>query len=903
MQNTLTRLPPSTKFAPPRIGAKYVQRKTLLAQLERGQRCCLTLVTGSAGYGKTTLLAQWRQACMAGGAKVAWLSLTRDETSFAEFCVAFFAALQRLDIPVDADLLADGSSPAAMDSVIAAVVDAAAELPNEVFVMLDDYQHVTAPRAHKLVQKLLDHCPANLHLVIASRVAPPLALSRLRMMDQIVEIDSSELPFGPAETRTFLEQSLGADKLNADEQGLIQEITGGWPSCLQLIVMMLKNRPEARSRLRDLVWQSDDLQAYLSEEVMANLPAELVAFAESLSIFRRFSAGLAEAVTGNAESADWLRRMEVENLLIHRVESEDRMPWYRFHRLFGEFLTTRLARRGKAQIDELHRRGSRWFADNRLLADAVRHASMGGDLEFAADVIRSTAPATWTLEYLGPTLHLLERLPEETLFRHQRVFVMACLTVAFTARYRRAMKWVAQLEAGSAAPDPEVRAVLPLVHATIAYQRDDTPRIIASLEGHDEPVGDNAFVQYAKLAVLATAYAADGRYADVRRLLDQHPIPVHDRDNDMALVVGSTRVLALLLAGDIREAERLGTPMLTRASRVYGHHSLCANLCAGLLGDAYYELDRIDDARETIANRLGLLHTSAPEVMVHASLCRSRLDLLQEGPDAALAFLQAQTAHLRSLGQSRVVAHMLGEQVRVHLQRGETDLAAELCDTLDEMASAHGASHGFMAELPAIAAAARGRVLLASAVGDKREENAEQALAALEPVRTYATSFHRGRLGVLVDLLDAQVLDTLGRDAEAAACVKRALESGARLGLCRTFLDEGRAVARLLPALLREWKGDDATLRYGKALLAKFPADASAGNALAGAEKPKVALTQREVEILALVAQAMSNKRIALTLNITVETVKWNLRNIFAKLGVSSRYHAMVWAREQSLIA
>lgn len=900
MPTTPNRLPPSTKFAPPRIGAKYVPRKALLTQLEAGQRRNLTLVTGSAGYGKTVLLAQWRQALMAAGAKVAWLSLTRDEKSFAEFCLAFFAALQRLEIPVDPDMLVEGSSTAAMDSVIAAIVDAAAELPHEVFVMLDDYQHVSAPWTHKLIQKLLDNCPANLHLVIASRVAPPLALSRLRMMDQIVEIDSSELPFSPAETRTFLEQSLGADKLNADELGVVQELTGGWPSCLQLIVMMLKSRPESRARLRDLIWQSDDLQAYLSEEVMAYLPPELVSFAESLAVFRRFSAGMAEAVTGNPDAADWLRRMEVENLLILRVESEDRTPWYRFHRLFSEFLTTRLAKRGKPDIDTLHQRGSRWFAENGLLADAVRHASMGGDLEFAADVIRSTAPATWTLEYLGPTLHLLDRLPEETLFRHQRLFVMACLTVAFTARFRRAMKWVAQLENGDVQPNPEVQAILPLVHATIAYQCDDTPRIIASLEGYDASIDDNAFVQYAKLAVLASAYAAAGRYADARRLLDNHPIPVHDRDNDMALVVGSTRVLALLLAGDLREAERLGTPMLTHATRAYGQHSLCANLCASLLGDAYYELDRIDDARETIANRLGLMHTSAPEVMVHASLCRSRLDLLQEGPDAALAFLQEQAAHLRSLGQLRVVAHMLAEQVRVYLLKDDRTRASEVCDALNVMAESHAASDGFMAELPAIAATARARLLLAAAEGDATEVNATQALVAIEVVRQYAIDFSRGRVLALANVLSALALDTLGRNAEALSHLKEALESAAALGLCRTLVDEGPDVGRLLAKLLQDAKLDDASQRYGKSLLAKFPGHAA--NPAASADKPKIALTQRELEILGLVAQAMSNKRIALTLNITVETVKWNLRNIFAKLGVSSRYHAMVWAREQSLI-
>ncbi len=889
----------STKFSPPRIGTKHVLRGNLLAQLERMHHCRLALITGAAGYGKTTLLAQWRQSRLKAGAEVVWVSLTVEDNSYAAFCSALLEALRRLGIDVDIDLLRDENAATAMDATIAAIVDAAAMLAKELYLILDDYQHVEVPLAHKLIQKLLDHGPGNLHLVLASRVTPPFSLSRLRVMDQVAEIESVELPFDMAETRAFIEENLGANRINADELSLIHDLTSGWPSCLQLIVIMLKNRADSRAILQDLVWRSSDLQAYLSEEVVAHLPAEMVAFTEALSIFRRFTASMAKAVTGDAQAGELIKRMEDENLLIYRVDSEDRLAWYRFHPLFGEFLSTRLERRGSDTIRELHRKGARWLAEHNCLTEAVRHASLGEDIEFATQVIERSAPATWTLDYLAPTLRLLERLPEEVLFRHQRLLFLACVTVSLTSRPGRAKSWLTQLEASDLQDQPELANGLALIRAAIAVQDDDSDRAVQLLEPVRDAPMENPFLRYMLLATLTVAYYIAGRYADARRLFDIHPIPPEDRGNDMAMVAESAQVTAHMLAGDVREAERLGSELLERSTREHGHRSICANLCASLLGDAFYELDRIDDARELIANRFGLLHSSVPDVIVRTNMTRARLDLLQKGPDAALAFLQQQIAHLRCLGQIRPVAHLLAEQIRVLLIKGNRNRATELLASLEELVQAHGTEQGARAELPALAALAKARLL--------RSEDSERALEVLQVVRDYALRFNRGRVGVLADLLRADVLHDLKRPEESVAVLKGSLKAAQEFGLVRTLLDEGTLTERLLSRLAEEHALEGSLGEYVEGLLGKLTDPCSSS---AAAPRPRRAttsehqpvLTPRELEILSLVAQAMSSKRIANTLDITLETVKWNLRNIFAKLGVSSRYDAMVWARNHKLI-
>jgi len=889
----------STRFSPPRIGARHVTRAELLAQLQRMQHCRLALVTGSAGYGKTTLLAQWRQACLKAGAEVGWLSLTSDDKGYVDFCTALFSAMQRSGLPVEMDLPPEGASAVAMDTSIAAIVEAAVDLPKDLYLFIDDYHYVEAPLAHKFLQKLLDHGPGNLHFVIASRTAPPLGLSRLRMMDQIVEVDSAGLPFDLAETRAFVDENLGPGKVNADELALIHELTGGWPSCIQLIVIMLKNRPQTRAVLDDLVWRSSDLQTYLSEEVMAHLPAGLAEFAEALSIFRRFNASLARFVTGDPNADELLRRMEDENLLLIRVDLDDRLSWFRFHPLFGEFLATRLARREPGAVRELHRRASQRFAEHGFLAEAVRHASAAEDVEFAASVIERAAPATWSLEYLSPMLHLLEQLPEETLLRHPRLLFFACLAVAMTTRPAKASAWLAQLEASDLTAHPEIARSLPIIHAAIAFQHDDTQRMIELLEPHRDAPLENPFLQYMLVAELCAAYNAAGRYADARRLFETQPIPPADENNDMALVAQATLVSGMLIEGNMLETEHFGSALLTRSVHAVGRHSISANICASVLADAYYELDRIDDARETIANRRGLLQSSGPDMLIRASLCRVRLDLLQESPDVALTFLQRQIAHLRSMRQMRAVAHLLAEQVKMLLLKRDRARAQEALDSLDSLALSHPARQGIMGEIPALAALARARLL--------HDESPDEALRALQTARSHADAFGRGRLTAQTDLLSAVVYADLKRTDDATVCLVRAIEAGQRLGLVRTFVDEGAPAGKLIARMMREKRLDGPALRYAAELIEKFPESVVAEGPAStsrrvSASKLQPMLTPREVEILGLVAQAMSNKRIALALNITLETVKWNLRNIFVKLGVSSRYDAMVWARKQELI-
>ncbi|WP_325435355.1 LuxR C-terminal-related transcriptional regulator [Pseudomonas nitroreducens] len=876
----------TTKLAPPRVSPNAITRQRLLEQLQRMEHCTVGVVIGGPGFGKTTLLVQWRQTMLKARAEVAWLTLSTEDRHLASFFVYLRAALNHLGIALENDIPLEGASGESLDGLVASIVEGAAAVSKQLYLVLDDYHLVSDSRAHRLVQRLLDHCPQNLHFIIASRADPPLSLSRLRLQDQVLELDCAGLPFDLAETRSFLETNLPSLKLSSEESHLIQDLTSGWPASLQLIVLLLRARPEARNSLRDLGWMSDDLQTYLAEDVMVHLPPELAGFMERVSLCRRFNASLAAHLTGHDNAGELLARMEEENLLVFRIVGDDRQPWYRFHPLFGEFLAARLERRDPTLVNDLHRRAARWFAERKLLAEGLRHATESGDLEFAAEVVERSAPTSWGLDQVGPLLRLLDRLPQETLFSHPRLFFRGCLAYALTARPAKAESWLEEYKRSGASQEGDLLQHLRLVQASIAIQRDRTDQIVSVLEGAERFDDDYSVVRYGPSALLAIAYAAEGRHIDALRYLDEHPIAEADRNDEMALVVEGARTLCHLLEGRMADALRVGQDLFSRSVSAHGHRSASAYLCAASLAVVYCELDRIDEAREVLANRVGLLQWAMPDTMIRGTICRARLDLLQESAAAALAFLERQERHFRSIGLERGIAHSLAEQLRIRLLEGDGDGAQACFSRLEPLEITHQGERGFLSEIPMLVQLSRGRLALAA--GEH-----ELAQTALEAVREYAQALGRGQLEVTALLLMA-----LGRSAQrqqvaAESLLVEALQLGRRGGLVRTFVDEGAGVVKLLSTQRARQSSQGDVTAYLDDLLARFRREEVTDRA---------SLSPRELAIIQLVAQAMSNKRIALTLNISQETVKWNLKNVYAKLGVSSRYDAMSWARKHGLI-
>ena len=470
----------------------------------------------------------------------------------------------------------------------------------------------------------------------------------------------------------------------------------------------------------------------------------------------------------------------------------------------------------------------------------------------------------------------------------------ACRCQAPRSSWCRSTAATGAARCACAAPAPQVA----LIKAVIAMHRDETGRMVDLVTPLAEaPLGE-AFLEHVRTVLMVLGLSNLGRHSEARAYFHSAAASSTRASTDeMALVAATTLAASALAEGDVAAAARLGSETLARAEAMHGRRSVSACAGAALLADAFYEADRIDDAREALANRLDMLQFSSQGAMTWAAVCYGKLQLLQETPVAALAFLTKEEARFRGRGLDRATTHVLAEQVRITLAMGDRRRAAELQPSLDELALRYRAADGIRAKIPAIAALSRSRLALA-------KHDPGQALQYLQHVGRYCAKFRRGRLQVTADLLGVFALDQLHRRKEAASLLATALASSYRLGLVRSLVGQGRPLSAVLP--LYEPDGDGPPADYLQRISAAIggasprqrtnPPTGSAEQSLAD-----LGLTQREREILALLERSMSNKRIALALNLSLETVKWNLKNIFGKLGVTNRYDAIVVARTHSL--
>ncbi|MNF22164.1 HTH-type transcriptional regulator MalT [compost metagenome] len=880
----------TTKFAPPRVSAQSVPREALIARLHEARHHPMVVITSSAGFGKTTLMTQWRLELLKAGAAVSWLSLNAEDDTAQVFCAGLIGALQKMGLALeDHLLLLDSKDDGWRQAICAALINSLDRDGAEKYLMIDDFHHINNPTIVALVQALVDNAPANFHLVLASRQACPLLLGRMRAMGELCEIDSSELSFAFRESYHFLKGHLDAT-IDLNAAHTIHDLTNGWPIGLQLLSITMKAKPGKQPGQQLL--SSTNLGAYLSEDVIHDLPAPLFEFMQKVSILRRFNVELATHVCAIDNAAEMIATLEARNLFVLPVDLQERYQWYRWHPMFAEFLGQRLA---ESTIDtsQLHLRAAEWFNREGLFPEAMRHALLSADFDNVVQIIQNALPSISSLSHFGIYMRWIERVPADLLECHPKLIIMSAWIAAITGHLERARELVDML-ATARLSSLQVRYIN-LLLAIIAILSEDVESALAMVRSvGEEPLG-HPFFECFRIGIIVGSLAFLGRYDEGRKAFNAPGARIlQTHDTELALLNRATNASVAWFEGNMLETERSCAAILAAAEVGHGRRSLSASTVATLMAAVLYETNRIDDAREAMANRLDVLHFSAPEYMYCATLTYARLQRLQESPQAALDYLARQQAHFRTIGRDHGIALTLAEQINITLKFSDWRHAGALQATLDDLAQQPQVSQSCHLSIVGEAALARARLALAS-------QDAEQALTALQQLQEIGQQLNRGVLLVKADLLKAFALDELGREEEALRSLATALASGYRLGLLRTFLDEGDALRSLLLDL--DEQPSKELEQYRQALLNGLTAEAAPVNkpsASGGAHAGAQSLTKREQEILALLEQSMSNKRIALALNISVQTVKWNLKNIFIKLGVSSRYEAITAARNQA---
>jgi ATP/maltotriose-dependent transcriptional regulator MalT len=388
-----------------------------LTLLEQGTTYPLTILSATAGFGKTTLLAQWLAEYHH---LVAWLTCETEDNEGSRFLSALIAAFQRIEPALEwtATAQLQRQPLAAWETLLPVLSHDLASLP-ACLLVLDDYQLITSRDLHNALDYLLSHLPPQVHVLVSSRTTPPLTLGRLRVNQQLFEIDEGDLRFNAQEIARYFSELMQRPLLD-EEVKLLEQRTEGWVAGVQLASLLLQKHTSMREVLNAFTGQHRFVYRYLFEEILAHQPPEWEAFLVQTSLLSRLNASLCEAVTGQSHGQETLEALEEARLFLYPLDEERR--WYRYHPLFAEMLSARLLKSRAELVPELHRRACTWYARQMLIPEAVRHALAIPDTRQALHLI---LPDKDALSHEVPLQTMLEWVRS----RSQRTVLRAALPV------------------------------------------------------------------------------------------------------------------------------------------------------------------------------------------------------------------------------------------------------------------------------------------------------------------------------------------------------------------------------------------------------------------------------------------------------------------------------------------
>jgi LuxR family maltose regulon positive regulatory protein len=381
----------SSKLRPSQARPNLVARPRLIAKLEREAGRKLTLISAPAGFGKTTLLGEW-VAGRSDERSVAWVSLDEADNDPARFLSYLVAALRSIEEEIGEGVLsslrAPGSPP--VGALTGALLNELADIPGELAIVLDDYHLIDSDPVQGVVSLLVDRLPSNVHLVIASRIDPPLPLPRLRARAQITEINAADLSFAREEAAAFLKDTMGLD-LSAEDVAALEARTEGWIAGLQLAALSMRDREDVPGFIQAFSGSHRDVLDFLTEEVLKRQSERMHSFLLETSILERLTGELCDVVTNRDDGQEVLETLERENLFV--VALGDERSWYRYHHLFADVLRGLLEQERSEDVKELHLRAASWYERNGWASEAFEHALAAGDAGWAARLVEYYAQA------------------------------------------------------------------------------------------------------------------------------------------------------------------------------------------------------------------------------------------------------------------------------------------------------------------------------------------------------------------------------------------------------------------------------------------------------------------------------------------------------------------------------
>jgi LuxR family maltose regulon positive regulatory protein len=880
----------TTKLYMPPARPRLVPRPQLIQKLDEGLHLGhrLTLASAPAGFGKTTLLSDWlRQA----DRLVAWLSLDEGDNDPTRFLAYLIAALQGIDPTIGrtAEVELQSPEPLPLESLLTSLVNEIAATPEPCILVLDDYHLIEAAAIHKVVSFLLDRLPPaeqGIHLVIATRADPPLPIARLRAQGQISELHAADLRFSSDEMGVFLNEVMELS-LETGQIAALERRTEGWVTGLQLAALSLRGCDDVPAFIKGFTGSHRYILDYLTEEVLSRQSEDVRAFLVQTAILDRLTGPLCDQVTERTDSQNVLEALEAANLFTIPLDEDRR--WYRYHHLFADLLRQRLWREMRDFVPELHRRASEWCEHNGLISEAVSHALASGNVERAADLIEWIA---WTTLIRGEIRTLrgwLDRLPDELTRSRPQLGVLYA--------------WALALSGESEGIEPFFRSVdvqnvpgeVAAVRAYVASLHDELPQAAELAHHVFEHLPERKwFSRGIAATILGMVPLSNGDPAAAVQALTE-AVRLSQAAGRTYLTVIATTMLgeALQMQGRLHEAAKTQRQALQLASLTHDGPAPFASMAYVGLSRLLYEWDDLDGAMRHAEKGIELSKTGGlVEAVPVGCFILSQVHLARGHLDLATQLIQ-ETEHVAHRYKNEyVMARVAALRMRLSIaHRGRVPVADYGVMRLPD-------TDGGTDYLRELAHLARVRELMVRAQVAVLNERGtlRTALELLRGMREAAMAAGRIANSIEIFVLQALAFQQQGALAQALAALEQALSLAKPEGYVRTFVDEGEPMARLLRRALSEGIVPNYVSRLLTAFGESTPPSLPVASALV---EP---LTERELEVLRLIATGLSNREIAQEMVVAVSTVKTHINHLYGKLDAKSRTQAVAQARALDLL-
>ncbi|WEK54970.1 MAG: LuxR C-terminal-related transcriptional regulator [Candidatus Cohnella colombiensis] len=901
----------STKLYIPLLRTRVVQRPRLIERLNEGLDRKLTLISASAGFGKTTLVSEWVTGC---DRPVAWLSLDEGDDDFTRFLTHLVAALQTIVENIGGGVVSElkSAQPPPTESILTILLNEISALPYKFVLVLDDYHVIDAKEIDDALGFLLEHLPPQVHLVIATRENPQFPLGRLRARGLLTELRATDLRFTPEEAAMFFNQVMGLN-LTAEDITLLEARTEGWIAGLQLAALSMQGREDIQAFVPAFAGDNRYIVDYLVEEVLQSQPDHVRSFLLQTSILDRLHGSLCDAVTGQQDGNARLQSLERGNFFV--VPLDDKRQWYRYHHLFAEVLSVHLREDQPDQVAELHRRASMWYEQYGSMADAIRHALAAKDYARVADLVELAWLPMSRSRQETAVLGWLKAIPDE-IVRYRPVLCveyawasLACNELdAAMDRLLDAERWLEMMVHQHDLPEGALDKMI--VVDEMAFRR--LPGLIAVYRsGHAQVQGNvPAAMKYAQqvldlvpeddhlprgaaTALLGLASWTSGDLETAHRMFSDGLASVQQSGNITDTIGGAVALATIRIAqGRLRQAMHTyeqglklatehGEPKLRGTADMYvGMSELCREH-----NDLHLATQHLLRSKE-----LGE-HTELPQNPSRWHVTMARILEAQGDLEGALDLLyEAEGLFVSDFFPN--VRPIAAVKTRIWVAQGRL---FEAFDWIKGEGLSAQDDLSYLREFEHITLA---RVLTAQYKSDRAERSILEAMELLE--RLLQSAEEGKRTGSVIEILIVQALahQLKGNIPAALVPLERALILAEPEGYVRIFVDEGKSMMVLLEAALKQGIASNYVYylltAFGKAEDIK-PAKQVVNEPLnkTQSEAQSEPLSERERDVLRLLRTELNGPDIARELMVSLNTLRTHTKNIYDKLRVNNRRAAV----------